>query len=208
MTAVIRHPEWLTLQIDGQPFYGFDQEWYPQGRQRMAGCGPTVGSDMMTYVEMKEWKVPAVTRDEAVRKMLEVWKYATPHMHGLYKTHWLRDGLNQYMADHGLRGKAESMSIPALHLVAPRASKVVRFIEEGLRADCPVGFLNLHSGTEPIPYHWHWMVLVKLEDIGQGHMVTLWDEGKPLRFNLENWLATTKFGGGFVRVMGTEWEMD
>ena len=22
MTAVIRHPEWLTLQIDGQPFYG------------------------------------------------------------------------------------------------------------------------------------------------------------------------------------------
>ena len=39
-------------------------------------------------------------------------------------------------------------------------------------------------------------------------MVTLWDEGKPLRFNLENWLATTKFGGGFVRVMGTEWEMD
>ena len=103
MTAVIRHPEWLTLQIDGQPFYGFDQEWYPQGRQRMAGCGPTVGSDMMTYVEMKEWKVPAVTRDEAVRKMLEVWKYATPHMHGLYKTHWLRDGLNQYMADHGLR---------------------------------------------------------------------------------------------------------
>ena len=100
------------------------------------------------------------------------------------------------------------MSIPALHLVAPRASKVARFIEEGLRADCPVGFLNLHSGTEPIPYHWHWMVLVKLEDIGQWHMVTLWDEGKPLRFNLENWLATTKFGGGFVRVMGTEWEMD
>ena len=52
-----------------------------------------------------------------------MWKYATPHMHGLYKTHWLHDGLNQYMADHGLRGKAESMSIPALHLVAPRLLK-------------------------------------------------------------------------------------
>ena len=47
MTAVIRHPEWLTLQIDGQPFYGFDQEWYPQGRQRMAGYDDLCGNEGM-----------------------------------------------------------------------------------------------------------------------------------------------------------------
>lgn len=75
------------------------------------------------------------------------------------------------------------------------------FIREGLKADCPIGFLNLHSGGEPIPYHWHWMPLVKMEEKDDGIYCTLWDEGKPHVFNLGNWLKNTKFGGGFVRIM-------
>lgn len=207
MTA-IRHPEWLTLEVDGKPHLGFNQEWYPQERQRIAGCGPTAGADLMAYVETKEWKVPTKTRDEALKKMLAVWPYATPRMHGLYKSVWLRDGLRKYMNDHGLRGEVENLSIPALHFLAPSAKKVAAFIEEGLASDCPLAFLNLHSGTEPIPYHWHWMLLVAMEEKENGkHEVTLWDYGVEVKFCLEGWLKTTKFGGGFVRILGTEYEM-
>jgi len=53
---------------------------------------------------------------------------------------------------------------------------VKRFIREGLEADSPVGFLNLHSGGEPIPYHWHWMPIVKIEEI----------EGRTVLYPLEH----------------------
>jgi hypothetical protein len=205
----IRHPEWLTLTVHGHRHLGYDQEWYPQERQRIAGCGPTVGASIVTYIEHKEWKVPVATKEEALRKMLDMWPYATPRLHGLYKSVWLRDGLNHYMADHGLRGKAENLPIPSIRMLAPHAEKVAAFIEEGLKADCPLGFLNLHSGTEPIPYHWHWMLLTAMEKKDNGtHQVTLWDEGQPLKFCLEGWLRSTRFGGGFVRVMETAYTLE
>ena len=49
--------------------------------------------------------------------------------------------------------------------------------------------------------------LVKIEERDGKTLCTLWDEGVPYIFNLEKWLANTKFGGGFVRVMGTEREL-
>lgn len=51
------------------------------------------------------------------------------------------------------------------------------------------------------------MPLVKIEERDGKTLCTLWDEGVPYIFNLEKWLANTKFGGGFVRVMGTEREL-
>ncbi len=200
MSIEIRHPEWLTVEADGKKVLGYNQEWYPEERQKMAGCGPTVGATMMAYIEKKQWDRSIRTKEEALPLMLDLWKYATPRMHGLYKTRWLREGLEAYMKEKGLQGEVESLSVPSIRLLAPKLPKVKAFIEEGLAADCPIGFLNLHSGGEPIPYHWHWMPIVKIEDKENGTYCTLWDEGKAYRFNLGNWLKHTKFGGGFVRV--------
>lgn len=196
----ICHPEWLTLEVEGKTVLGYNQEWYPEKRQQMAGCGPTVGATMAAYLEKKQWNVSVHTKEAALPIMLDLWKYATPRMHGLYKTRWLKDGLADYMKEKGLCGHVEALPIPSIRFLVPKLDKVKRFIEEGLASDCPVGFLNLHSGSEPIPYHWHWMPIVKIEETDQGIFCTLWDEGKAHTFNLGNWLATTKFGGGFVRV--------
>lgn len=205
MIVTIRHPEWLTLVENGKKILGYNQEWYPEYRQQLAGCGPTVGAMMAAYIEHKEWQIPVKSREQAVAKMLDMWKCAPPRMHGLYKSRWLRDGVREYMAARGLAGRAESLSIPSIHLLAPKFPVVKKFIAEGLAADCPVGFLNLHSGNQPIPYHWHWMALVALEEQGDGkNLCTLWDEGAAYVFDLEEWLRTTKFGGGFVRVMDTD----
>lgn len=202
MITEIHHPEWLTLDVGGQTVLGYNQEWYPQERQRLAGCGPTVAAMMAAYLEKKEWKTPVKDRELALSVMLSLWQYATPRMHGLYKTRWLKEGLAAYLSEEGLSGVVESLSIPSIRLLAPKPERVISFIKAGLSADCPVGFLNLHSGSEPIPYHWHWMPIVAMEETEEGTFCTLWDEGKAHRFCLESWLKNTRFGGGFVRVTG------
>ena len=204
MIYEIRHPDWLTVEDEGKSVLGFNQEWYPENRQKMAGCGPTVGATMAAYIERKQWGVAVKNREEALPLMLDLWKYATPRMHGLYKTRWLKEGLEAYMKEKGLRGTVEALPVPSIRFLAPKLPKVEQFISEGLAADCPIGFLNLHSGDEPIPYHWHWMPIVKLETTEEGTLCTLWDEGKAHTFNLGNWLKKTKFGGGFVRVRSEE----
>ena len=88
MITEIHHPEWLTLDVGGQTVLGYNQEWYPQERQRLAGCGPTVAAMMAAYLEKKEWKTPVKDRELALSVMLSLWQYATPRMHGLYKTRW------------------------------------------------------------------------------------------------------------------------
>ena len=155
MMIEIRHLEWITVTADGRKVLGYNQEWYPEKRQKLAGCGPTVGAMIAAYVEMKEWQMPVTTKEGATSKMLDIWKYATPRMHGLYKTRWLKEGLEAYMKERGLKGTPEAMPIPPIHMLAPSFEKLKNFIAEGLASDCPVGFLNLHSGGEPIPDHWH-----------------------------------------------------
>ena len=159
---------------------------------------------MAAYIERKQWGKKVTTREEALSVMMDLWKYATPRMHGLYKTRWLKEGLDAYMKEQGLKGKVEALPIPSIRLLAPKLPKVASFIKEGLEADCPIGFLNLHSGGEPIPYHWHWMPLVKIEEREDGIYCTLWDEGASHVFNLGNWLKRTKFGGGFVRITDSD----
>ena len=46
-----------------------------------------------------------------------------------------------------------------------------------------------------------------LISVSYTHLDVYKRQGVPYSFNLEKWLANTKFGGGFVRVMGTEREL-
>ena len=177
----ICHPEWITVTADGSAHKGYDQDWYPEKRQQISGCGPTVGSMMAAYTRRKLKDKEITTKGGAVEQMLEIWPYATPHLHGLYKTRWLMEGLNHYFSDENLSAEAEMISIPPVRMLAPSFVKVKKFIQEGLAGDWPVGFLNLHSGGEPIPYHWHWMILVRMEEAGGRTICTLWDEGKAMK---------------------------
>ena len=49
----ICHPEWITVTADGSAHKGYDQDWYPEKRQQISGCGPTVGSMMAAYTQRK-----------------------------------------------------------------------------------------------------------------------------------------------------------
>lgn len=89
--AEILHPDWITIEENGRPVHGYNQEWYPEKWQKLAGCGPTAGAMMAAYIERKQWGKKVTTREEALSVMMDLWKYATPRMHGLYKTRWLKE---------------------------------------------------------------------------------------------------------------------
>lgn len=200
MRYAVRRMDWLTLTVNDRPHFGYDQEWYPERWQKLAGCGPTTGAAIAAYVEAKEEGKVVASQAAAEEKMLAFWPYATPRMHGLYKTRWLMEGLNSYFADYGLRGRAEMMTVPLLGPMRPSMEALTDFIAEGLSADAPLGFLCLHNGGIRSLYSWHWMPLAAL-DTGAGAAATVLDEGRAITFDLAAWRSATPFGGGFVRVM-------
>lgn len=205
MKYTVRRPDWVTLTIGGRPHYGYDQEWYPDRWQKLAGCGPTTGSVIIAYIEAKETGMAVATQEAALAKMLTFWPYATPRMHGLYKTRWLMEGLSSYLADHRLRGRADMMTVPLLRPLRPKATALADYIREGLEADAPLGFLNLHNGGNSALYSWHWMPFIALEESADGRYTgTVLDEGRMIDFDLGAWLRDSQFGGGFVRVMDTD----
>lgn len=201
MRYSILHPEWITLSVAGKPHHGFDQEWYREEWQRMAGCGPTTGATIAAYIERRDRGAVTDTQEKALAKMDVLWGYATPRMHGLYKTRWLAEGLTHYGEDKGALGTVEMLSVAAIRPLRPSLEKVTRFIAGGLSADAPLGFLDLHNGGDESIYSWHWMPLVALEGEGNAWQATVLDEGKEITFDLSRWLKQSKFGGGFVRVL-------
>ena len=196
----ISHPEGLTVTKEGKPFFGYSQEWYHTKHQRRAGCGPTVGAMIIAYEEMKLKGHNISTCKDAVILMDQIWHYITPRIGGLYKTKWMEEGLNRYFSDYHRRMKAEKLSVPICCFSRPSFCDVKCFIKEGLLQDFPIAFLNLHRGGECIPYNWHWMPIVAMEEKQGQTIITLWDEGTEWHFSLEKWLKKTFWGGGFVRI--------
>lgn len=193
----IAHKEWLTVMHDGAPFLGYSQEWYETKHQRRAGCGPTVASMMIAYIEKKERNKEIKTDKEALALMNCVWGYVTPRTGGLYRTKWMKEGIGAYFKDHALSFTAENLPVTWRKKHRPACDEARDFIFEGLSEDAPVGFLSLHRGGEPLPYSWHWMPLVALDET----TATVWDEGGIFHFSLEKWLQHSRFGGGFVRII-------
>lgn len=199
----IQHPEWITLTAEGKPFYGYDQEWYDQYRQRLAGCGPTTAAVLAAYLNQKEWHINTPEQKSAIALMNMMWQYVTPRMRGLYKVRWFRDGFRSYMKAHSLLGKVEILRVLPFHLMTPSVKKAGQFIAEGIQDDCPVAFLNRHDGGEPALSTWHWVPVTAIEFCDGDCLCTIWDGGRAGVFSLSNWLKRSRFGGGFVRVAGS-----
>ena len=67
----ICHPEWITVTADGSAHKGYDQDWYPEKRQQISGCGPTVGSMMAAYTRRKLKDKEITTKGGAVNRCLK-----------------------------------------------------------------------------------------------------------------------------------------
>ncbi len=197
-------PERLNIvDNEGVLTHGCDQEWYGLPWQRLAGCGPTVATNLLLYLARAGvigLPLPVGGRQDARRLMDLVWRSVTPSMHGVNKTSHFCRGLAHFCEAHHLPLVCESLDVPRKAATRPALAEVLAFVAEALADDSPVAFLNLHNGEVENLDDWHWTTLVALETDSNGARATIYDNGVELTIDLALWLATTTLGGGFARL--------
>ncbi|MDR1884968.1 MAG: hypothetical protein LBQ56_01745 [Synergistaceae bacterium] len=179
--------------------YGCDQEWFSTEWQRRAGCGPSVASNILLYLNRSGGVTP-LSRRSCAALMEEVWTYVTPTERGMPATGMFCEDVCAYGAAKGLEIECLSFDVPEDLSPRPPMGEISSFLERSLSMDIPVAFLNLCNGMEENLQRWHWVTVVSLEqEEPDSHtFVRIIDEGTLKAIDLSLWRDTTTCGGGFV----------
>jgi hypothetical protein len=193
--------------ISREVYYGCRQQWYATGWKRVSGCGPSVVSTIMNYLERSRAQAGEerdeaanVTKERMVCLMDDVWISVTPTLRGIPNTRILREGIERYASRRSLDLETDELAIPGKRDARPPLSAVISFLKDALEQDVPVAFLSLDNGDEKALDTWHWVVLVSVEhDEGAGRaLIEVIDECRLFGADLRKWYETTSAGGGFV----------
>ena len=196
----IKRLDALSIDLGGAVAAGFNQAWFPHRMGRMGGCGATAAAMQLCYLTPLH---PALalscgSKREAVASMEALYRHITPGWMGVDTTAKFCRGAESFLRERGVT------DLQPIDFVVPKEQPrdrdaALSFIEEALGRDCPVAFLNLHSGRTGLDSH-HWSLIVGLSrDITTGHAyASCFDSGESFVFDLDLWLATSKKGGGFV----------
>ena len=189
------------LQIAGENiiYHGCDQQWYQKAWRRMSGCGPTTASSLFLYHQRANNGKLRPEKEECLQLMNEMWGYITPTFQGVHTTAIFSDGVKRFAKAHGLQAETAALDVPRDPAQRPTIETVLRFLEEALKHDLPVAFLNHNNGAEKGLYSHHWVVIVSLAyDQGGPAQIEFLDEGIIKRIDIASWLRTTTGGGGLA----------
>ncbi len=203
-TAVLRDPDSIrVIDEKGNSSYGCDQDWYGSFWQRMAGCGPSVASNLLLYLHHAgklNLPLDVESKSGCVRLMEAVWRHVTPTTRGLYLITQFCEGVHSFTHTFGTSLLCMSLEIPKKREERPTLSEAADFIEEGLNTDCPVAFLNLSNGKIKALDEWHWVTIVSLTRSADGSKAEalVYDQDKSFVVDMKLWMETTSMGGGLV----------
>lgn len=185
-------------------YYGCIQTWYEKFWQRLSGCGPTVATNIILYLNHNRYNFETGKsynkKKNCVVLMNEVWNFVTPTRKGVDTIKIFYEGVLAYAKNKGINIEYKMLDMPKEEYLRPVFSEVLEFIEESLQKDSPVAFLNLNNGKEKNLDRWHWVTIVSLEYEKDQSVVyvEILDEGIIKRIDLLLWYNTTTLGGGFV----------
>jgi hypothetical protein len=196
-------------EATSETYCGGWQEWYGAWWKRMSGCGPTVSSTILSYINRRDSGSNngcPMSRAEFCAFMDDVWQFVTPGVMGIPSTEALMKGAAAYIRERRLNIRLEELDIPKSKLQRPEFTELLAFLAQALEQDAPVAFLSLDKGKEDVLDSWHWVTLLTLEyePDGSAAMIGIADEGKYLTADLKRWYDTTSIGGGFVRFVRDE----
>ena len=188
----------------GQIYLGYDQEWYGTPWQRLSGGGPTTACNILRYMtpsrSAPETRALPEGRANARAFMDAVWEHVTPTNHGVATEKHFYTSVLAYAST-----QAWSLDYRVCHVSAdrdqrPAFSVLADFLEQALKQDIPVAFLNLCNGEEANLDEWHWVTIIAMTstpgepDLG----IQVLDCGVVKQIDLTLWYQTTTRGGGFV----------
>jgi len=185
-------------------YYGCMQEWYQKYLKRLSGCGPTVATNIILYINQNknniEMEEQYNKKKDCIVLMNEVWNYVTPTIRGVNTIKIFYNGILSYAKIKGINLEYEILDFPEDKTLRPNFSEVLNFIDKSLQIDSPVAFLNLHNGKEKKLDRWHWVTIISIEyEIDHDVVnVEILDGGIVKKIDLLLWCNTTTLGGGFV----------
>ena len=209
-THNLSRPALFTVTQGRESWTGADQNWFPDEWQRRAGCGPTAAAMLVSYLAQSReafrplypsgsWEQPDVTA-----LMEELWTHITPGKRGVNTLHIFTKGLTAFAAQKGVALPIRALAVPRFRLARPPVAQCAAFLRSALDADCPVAWLNLHSGSVPGLDDWHWVTIIGLEELPGGPLLcTYLDGGKTAAADFRLWFQETRLGGGLVSAGGT-----
>jgi len=182
-------------------YYGCSQKWYTTPWQRKAGCGPSVASNIVYYLENKQTNSKQIFSKEACASLMEkAWWYFSPKVGGISTTSMFCEAFLLYAKSKLLNVQFRVLDVPQDKCRRPKLAQVLSFLEEALEKDMPVAFLNLCNGAVKMLERWHWVTIVSLDksEDGKRVFVDILDYGVIKKIDLGLWNDSTILGGGFV----------
>lgn len=206
ITRSIAYPNLLKIVDDSmhKTYYGCDQKWYTTEWQRRSGCGPSVASNIIFYLNHTkstlELEQNFTSKEKWLSLMEEIWEYVTPSLAGIPTIKMFYEAVITYSKSKRLNIKYNSCDVPKYKSNTPKLLEILDFLEGALMKDAPIAFLNLCNGEEKNLDRWHWVTIISLEytENGKSTFVDILDEGIIKRIDLALWYKTTTLGGGFV----------
>lgn len=186
-------------------YYGCQQQWYGTEWQRLSGCGPSVASNIVHYLNHITQSTCGLgqslnSKRNCLSLMEEIWKYVTPTYEGIPTTKMWYEAMLTYTETKGLNVEYGFCDVPKDRSRRPKLQEILNFIEDALLIDAPIAFLNLCNGDEDNLDEWHWVTIISLDftEDGTSALVNILDEGQIKKIDLALWYNTTMQGGGFV----------
>lgn len=202
MKLTLRHLEWLQVKTENEKIsLGYNQEWFGTDWQRLAGCGPTTATQIINYISCRDGYVEALqlrNKHCVMQTMEQVFPYVKPRRAGLYKTRWMKEGLEKYVQDRNWNYEVKMLRIYPFAIMRPSEKDVAKFILDGILSDCPIAFLNRHKGHEEGLDTWHWVPIIAIEERDGKYFAFVYDDEQMKEFSINDWLKDSVLGGGFV----------
>jgi hypothetical protein len=190
MKFCLKHPQSLLVHDGDAVTLGGNQDWFEEYWAQMAGCGPCVATNLVSYyLRRGRDDNPKFTRELFTDAMNDVYVDVVPPMGGIYTARLLTERMAKYFERKNLPLRPTELHIPARELPTdelgarerpplpdflpkpdsgerPEFSEIVDFIKRTLESDLPVLFLCLDSGEESRLDDWHWVTLVSFDSGG------------------------------------------
>lgn len=206
ITKSISNPNLFKVldESSNEIYYGCNQEWYATELQRLSGCGPTVASSIIFYLNYTRHSLELGesfnSKKNCVSFMEKIWQYVTPTTEGIPTTKMFYEDVLSYTKSKGLNVQYAFCDLPKNKSHRPKLPEILDFLEGALLKDVPIAFLNLCNGDEKNLEGWHWVTIISLEyeEDGSCAFVNILDEGLIKKIDLMLWYNTTTQGGGFV----------
>ena len=160
-TSLKNYEEFIKIMDGNRPYYGGDQGWFLDKKNRKYGCAAVVGANITAYLSEHNGNERLYPYDDFsiksyINHMEEVVKYIEPvEKVGILRVSQFKDGVENYAKSRGVSLKGRIMVFENGY------SNIYNFIKESLESDTPVGMLILRNDVIK-EFDYHWMTITKL----------------------------------------------